>query len=362
MSIKKNIKQFWTAFSKEEANLRLAFAKGEHESYVEELVGLSQDLFGLAVEIESDGSFFELSFLPILDKNLQLIAQTLKDQAPKELVDFWIINAYRQPLSDKAFHTYVPVGEEQYHYDAFQVEVSMDETTKTFALEVQSPAFNHLDEANSQMVANQMLQYFVGDLYLQAYISAVSVKAIDAMQLHPYSDEELEELLTETTSLPFVALEQLFEVLAFVVDQKEWPTYHSLLDIYHVFKLEEERISETIRHDMLFITTTHEQLISESLRDETQAAGEFFDLGGEYGYFVYRNKYEGENNALLKQTLEKQLQSLLYPLGIARVIGGAIGVNYTYLDVAVFDKPLFIKALAKIQDKLSMEIDYHSFL
>lgn len=59
--------------------------------------------------------------------------------------------------------------------------------------------------------------------------------------------------------------------------------------------------------------------------------------------------------------MEKQIHELLYPLGIARTMGGAYGSKYAYIDVAVFDKDLFYQALEKINQQLPIQFTYRAF-
>ena len=49
-------------------------------------------------------------------------------------------------------------------------------------------------------------------------------------------------------------------------------------------------------------------------------------------------------------------------MSIARTMGGAIGMYYSYIDLAVFDRDGFAIALEKINEKMKFKIYYHSFL
>ena len=72
--------------------------------------------------------------------------------------------------------------------------------------------------------------------------------------------------------------------------------------------------------------------------------------------------YDDEKEALLRQQLEKQMNELLYDMSIARTMGGAVGVHYSYIDVAVFDVDGFDIVLEKIQEKMSFKLYYRSYL
>ena len=60
--------------------------------------------------------------------------------------------------------------------------------------------------------------------------------------------------------------------------------------------------------------------------------------------------FEVEKEALVRQQLEKEINDLLYDMSIARTMGGAVGVYYSYIDVAVFDIDGFKIALEKINE------------
>ena len=72
--------------------------------------------------------------------------------------------------------------------------------------------------------------------------------------------------------------------------------------------------------------------------------------------------YEDEKEALVRQQLEKEINDLLYPMSIARTMGGAVGEYYSYIDIAVFDKDGFMIALEKINEHMNFKIYYKSFL
>ena len=76
----------------------------------------------------------------------------------------------------------------------------------------------------------------------------------------------------------------------------------------------------------------------------------------------FEKLYEDEKEALVRQQLEKEINDLLYDISIARTMGGAVGVYYSYIDVAVFDIDGFKIALEKINEKMSFKIYYRSFL
>lgn len=362
MSLKKKINHFWKAFEEKEANLRLAFAKDEHIVVVEEWKNYIKDEFALESAIVSDGEFFELSFFPEQDTTLQIIAQALKDFAPASLIDFWIINPFRQPMDDAVFHAYIPLDNREFDYQNFSVDLAVDHDSKMVQLIVKGEVFVFLEEHQKMEIADQFLRYFMGDLYYSAYVQNVECESVVKVELQPYDEVLLQELIDHEKMITNISLEQLFEVLVYLVEGLEWPTFHKLTEIYQAYKLEEEKISEDVREDMVLVTTIHPLLMQEHFQKETTRASMFFDLGGEFGYIYFENKHQKEQNALFRQQLAQQLDDLLYPHKIAKTMGGAIGLQYSYIEFAIFDRILFQKALIKMKERLSFEIQYQPYL
>lgn len=55
--------------------------------------------------------------------------------------------------------------------------------------------------------------------------------------------------------------------------------------------------------------------------------------------------FHNKEDALFRQSLSKQLDDQISKLNAGKVIGGAIGKSYSYIDWIVYDKTNFIKAL-----------------
>ena len=63
---------------------------------------------------------------------------------------------------------------------------------------------------------------------------------------------------------------------------------------------------------------------------------DFADKGGEYGYLYYEKLYEDEKEALVRSSWKKRSMIYCIPMSIARTMGGAIGIYYSYIDLGGF--------------------------
>ena len=348
MTIRKQVKRFWKVFMEEKKNLEKALLEYDQEEVKEISKILStyfEELCNCELEICEEDGIFELTFLPEMEKNAQIICALLKSMAPKENMENWVIHACLPPLSQRALNTILKIENDAYSSDDFIVYYDIDRTSRCMNLEIYCDAFKRMRAEKARDVAYYMLELFVGETAMEGYINHVEVLDVKKDMEHDCQ----------------VLLSDLFEVLMDTVEEEKWISYKDPTSIYRVYQVNENKLSEDVRKDMKVIFTMHSHLINEVLNDEYYICNQFFDFGGEYGYVYYEHENSEVNDSIVRQTLEKKLNELLYPLGIARSIGGAIGTKYAYIDLALFDKEAFIKALEKINAKLTIKLKYASF-
>ena len=58
----------------------------------------------------------------------------------------------------------------------------------------------------------------------------------------------------------------------------------------------------------------------------------------------------------LQLSIEKEINKLFYDMSLARTIGGAIGIHYSYIDVAVFDIDGFKIALGRLLKTYNLSV------
>lgn len=354
MNAKHRIQNFWKYFETIQRDIESALQAGDaHEiaHIVEDLNHRLTLVSGCKIEVEmSETGFYEMTFTTGGDKTAQLCAAVLKQDAPKQMADNWIINAFRQPLSERAMHTMLEINGKQYTGADFKIYYTIVNETKTITIKVYCEGLLGMEDSKKENIVAYMLELFIGELEFEARIGSVEI--IDEL-----SDEENVCLLPN-----------FYEDICDVIIDREWMEYHDPLAIYMAYKLDKKPASETLRNDMKLIVTTNPQLQEELLNKEYETCKDFIAKGGEYGYIYYEVLYddtlgvESEKEAIVRQQLEKEIHDLLYPMSIARTIGGAIGIHYSYIDVAVFDIDGFMIALEKMNEKMKFKMYYKAFL
>lgn len=348
MNLKQRVQHFWNYFMSVCEDVQEALDTQANADIKRLLTDINEQLKGITgskMEIErSETGFYEMTFACGSDKTAQLSSALLKKDAPKELAENWIINAFRQPLSALALQRMITIEGKAYTGADFKVYYTINDVSKTLDIKVYCEGLLHVKEDVKERLCAHMLELFLGELEFEARISSVVI--LD----EPADDENI------------CLLPNLYEDICDIIVDQDWVEYHDPLSIYMAYKLDEMPVSETLRNDMKLIITTNAQLQEELLRHEFDTCKDFHELGGEYGFLYYETLYEDEKEALIRQTMEKEINDLLYPMSIARTMGGAVGAHYSYVDVAVFDQDAFEVALAKMNEKLTFRIYYKAFL
>lgn len=348
MNLKHRVQNFWKYFETVRKELEHSLQHQDtHEisHIMEDINAQLKRVAGCKMEVElSETGFYEMTFTSGGDKTKQLCCTLLKKDAPEYLKEDWIVNAFRQPLSERALHSVLKVGDKEVRGSDMTVYYTINEASHMLDLRIYCEALCGVEESYREQVVAYMLELFIGELEFEARIERIEI--VDA----PLEEEN------------FCLLPNLYEDICDIIVDQDWMEYHDPLSIYMAYKLDEKPVNETLRKDMKLIVTTNPQLQEELMNKEYETCKFFKELGGEYGYLYYEKLYDDEKEALVRQQLEKQMHDLLYDMSIARTMGGAVGVHYSYIDIAVFDIDGFKIALEKIQEKMSFPLYYRSFL
>lgn len=347
MDTKHRVKNFWHYFMGVRSELEAALRQGDDDALNDlrrELTMQVASVCDAQAELETHDGFFEITFHGGANKTKQYICALLKKDAPQELVDDWIINAFRQPLSQSALHTRLTIDEQTYSGADFIVYYEIDHQAKCIPIEVYCPALNKLEEERRLSIVIAMLELYIGEIELEARIGDIHI--VD----QPRSDAP-----------NFCYLPNFYEDICDIVINEDWCEYREPCAIYSAYKLDQANIADRLRKDMKLIITTNAALQEELLNQETDSCDEASRFGAEYGYLYYEIEQEGKAIALVRQQLERELQELLYPLSIARTIGGAIGTHYAYIDLIVFDADALAIILERLGEHLPFALYYQTF-
>lgn len=330
MSIKKKTVAFWQYFLKQKDQIQRILDGNDSNEIKQMRDALSDKLIEFAGcyldLVKNEDGYYECIFLPETDKTSQLISLYLKKFAPKVLADEWIISDCLPAMSDKAMHLFFKVQDLIYTVEDIQIAFDVYKEHECVDIWVGCDAFEWMNEAERDTIGMTFVKQMMGDMVYQYYIREIK------------TSEKLKE------DKIYIPLMSSYEALLDLIEENNWKDYHDLIESYHVYKLDQEVESEDLMKDRVLISTMYPGLFTEYNSKDRTCCNQMNRLGGEFGVLVYEINQFDENESIRKRALEKELNTLLYDLGIARMIGSAIGKKHIYFEIAIFDRDDFKKA------------------
>lgn len=346
MSVYENVKAFWSDFEKSQSDLIAALNASDYEKLSEVLEPLNETVYkisGAKFFIEDTPDSLEMTFDAGPSKTAQYICQLLKDTAPADVRKNWIINAVLPPLSQKAIEARVQIKDEVYTLTDFHVFYTVHTESQTISALLYCPGFKLIQNPEyKKEMAMYLIETSIGQLYYEAYLSS-----IDAIDTPP--EERME----------MCSLVDFFEAIDKVVLKDHWKEYSSPLEIYSVYQPYQDFAHDALRKDMKIIFTTHPLLTEESLGDGSDVQMDLKAKDGEFGYIYYSNPLQGKDNALFRQELSKRLDDEMSGLHAAKVIGGAMGKSFSYIDWIIFDKKVFLQLFDQLKKQVEHIVELH---
>ena len=345
MSTRENAVKFWKSFEKVERQIKEYLTQQKYEEcmeIIEELDTAAYEDFGCHFFVDNAYSDFELTWDTGPNKTVQYIADLVCAMAPESISKSWILNSSLPPLSQKAIQAQVQIKDQVYALPDFLLFYETVPGQETWNCEIYCPGFSLIKNSeNKKEMGMYLLELALGQCAYEAYISKVD-----------FLDQPKKES-------PFCNLVDAYETLMEHVEKNQWKTYNTPLEIYSVYQPMQDFAHDSLRKDMKFIFTTHPLLIEETIEGQTDVLKDLEAKEGEFGYLYYSNPFGSREDALFRQNLSSQLNELMNKTHCARVIGGAIGKSYSYIDWIVFDRNRFLKALEQIKKQIDPKVELH---
>lgn len=347
MSALTNAQEFWKYFEKIQDKLKDCLQKQDYEQLndmMEELDRRVLEISGCHFFVENLYSEYEMTFDTGPNKTSQYLAAMMVNTAPKSIKKGWIINASLPPLSQKAIQAQVQIKDSVYTITDFYVFWQTAPNSESIEAKVYCPGYNLIDNTeNKKEMSMYLLELALGECAYEAYLSHIDY--LDAPQ----------------KDIAFCPLVDFYETVMDVVEKNHWKEYRTALDIYSVYQPIQDIASDSLRKDMKFIFTTHPLLIEETVEHKEDVLKDLAVKDGEFGFVYFNNQFNSKEDAMYRQELSRKLDAHISRLNVGKVIGGAIGKSYSYIDWIVFDKELFLKAFNQIKKQLNIELYYQSF-
>lgn len=346
MSIKTNTKKFWTYFLKNQVAIETALNsndQNEIKKWQDALGNECLKVAGCYCSIEKEDDLMILSFEPMKDKTSQIICVYLKKFAPKALADHWAIFDCIAPLNQKIYHYKFSIDDKDYTIDNIEIGFIEKAKSESFIVHLVCEGFKNMNQNEKDVLGEMFVQHVLGDLVYNCYVDKIEC-----------SDTKKEDI-------KYLPLREGYDEVIDFMDLHQYKTYSDCTQIYTVYKLNEDQVSDELLKDRIIISTIQPLNFVEVMNQDRTSLNQITRLQGEVGFLVLEIEEFNEQEAQRKRVLEKELNDLLYSLGIARVCGSGIANRRIYFEVFIFDKEEFKKAIVKVVSRLSLKMTYVAY-
>lgn len=332
-TFKQGVEAFWNWFPTVADRFYETIERSACAELTDETVDfMSQHLPGLSWAFgpgENDGHSFTVSGEGLLPK--QLLAQTWLASAFE--VDGWTFYSSRQPSpAAQLANLAISVGkDQQIDMESLLVQTQVDEENEKINLAAWHPAFEHLPESDRFQILFLLLDEALGEFGTQMWIGPIDIRPVTTEQPHTRSMAELPKYIES-------------------VDQyhgwKKLPPTES----YTVYKMPgdlEGPRGDTIAGSSRVMSTIEEFLSQKGNMEENPLGGTMASLA--YLQIDEHHFPEGQQ-ADVRGRMEDAINKALESQAAGTVVGGASGLDSSYIDVLLMDGE---NSLAIVREQLN---------
>ncbi len=249
----------------------------------------------------------------------QLLAEYWLSRAPQ--IPKWTFYAARQPSpTEKLQDIAIRVSDhDQIDADSMLLQTTVDEEAKVVDLIAWHPLFEHLPEEHHFQILFLLLDEALGEFGTQTWIG----------------DIKIEPLPEGGTTRKLIELPQFLQQVA---AYHEWEKL-SPLESYTLYEVPEQ--SNSPRGDTVVGTSCIPRVVFELLENGGKLSEDpLAETGAEFVYIaIDGDVFPSGKQSDVRGNIEDALHEALEKSLCGRTLGGAFGLNESYIDIILFDGP-----------------------
>lgn len=273
------------------------------------------------------GGDYEFTFAAEGNRAIFYLLPYLVARMPAQYRDKWTFFPYLQSSGGKSFG--LGMHGQQFDTEQVMISLSAEESGSLFTIRFYEPQLLALAEQKAYHAFYIMLENTLGEGMCRVYINQVEMAQRFEHDMFP--------------------LPQLEERLIGILQKEGREILTCPSKRFSVYQFE-PKDHEALRYDVLTGTTCWMELIQDYYANETEQIGELHRFGAEAVFLMFPFEEADESSrkrALdIRYEIEDRLQAEL--LGeadsgreIGLVLGGASGIDCMYIDLLLYDRPLF---------------------
>ena len=337
-TVKQKIIQFWNWFAENRTQLEQMIDANEPD-YASLAAGSQLEALRLPIFCEAGlrNGAYTLSLCPCGDKTAQFTARFWQWLAPA--YKNWRFSAFHQPEYDPP-HSLLRLLGSEHDPTAFTFYCTADEKAQKYCLCVVSPSFaEHTQEENAAFC--RLLFY----LLLGEAITEIYIDEIDCRSEAPQAQQ------------PPLRLTEFTQLMRQLPTLHAWPWVNDPTAMCFGYQPASEP-TDLPRGDITGGFTRHPQLLSFPF----ETAEQLRLRGGSFCYLYYP---VAEANPIA-ETLRRnergsQIEHFLQLYSLGYVLGNAFGTRYNYIDLIIFEEPVFRAVFFDLEETLGITFNLGYF-
>ena len=333
---KERVLRFWNWFASIRPELEQAISGGKYD-LVTAFCGSKLKGLGLPFLCEAGGANgkFALAMCPCGNKTEQFVSRYWKQLAPE--FENWEFFAFRQPRSPDNQQSF-RLGGTDFDPSLFSFYCTENEERQKYDITIVSSLFTGRTDAEKHAFSMMLFYLFLGEALTEIYIGDLVCRETPPQNReNPLTFPEFCRLVQQTPST------------------RAWPWVNdptSLCFGYHPTTDSDENL----RGDIVGGYTRHVPLLGAPY-DESDALRA---MGGVFCYFYFPSQPDDSTEPGGQSGLSAQLEPLLQSYQLGYSLGSAFGTEYNYLDMIIFDEPVFRAVFQDVESLLGnpMFLDY----
>jgi hypothetical protein len=326
LTFKSRVERFWVWFSAEAPRLYAAASTGKSPTLAAEVSAKIDELgpgfawvFGRGDVAGTES--FTLSGEGVLHK--QLLAQFWLSQAPR--LPQWVFYSARQPGSFEG--VCMDIGDRKFDPMEFWLTPAVDTEAEKIDLVIWHPLFAELGERERWTPVFLFLDEVLGEFGTQQWIGEI--------KLH---DRRLNDA---------IPLKELLAFVKGVAVEKGWKKHDPGEEVV-LFRMTEPH-DRFPRADILTCATACPDLLKDFVEAEGRLDDPLAGTGAHYVYVAFATDFlpKGQE-ASARGVIEDALDEALRSLASGRLIGGAFGRRFSYIDLLIFDGAFSIQTITDV--------------
>ena len=382
---KERIIEFWSKFTQDEVYIRKLMDNrdgiGRAYKYINNLLNIVfQDVY-FEIDVNTEKKY-ELILTPEGRREKLFLLYEWYRYANEELKDKWNFY-YTKPCKKEGENCNINMYNINLTYEDVHIIPEIDLEEKRVNLIVYSEKLITLNEIERYNLFFIFLDMYISEIYSMDFIGYVDfyekskkniLKKIELKQdeipkdefdmLFEEDDEDNikygylnKELSVQVFEKSSISIKKLKSYIDEAINQNKWKVYKNPFEKFYGYNMQPTSESHwDFREDVIAGATADISIINGYYNYDNSIYDRNFNDGVIYGFLFFENANIDQNQLIsFRMNIEDEIINLIEKKGIGRLIGGATGVYYSYMDFIIFDFREFLKISKTVLNKYNFK-------